>query len=450
MSEISRRRFVQSGIGSAAALFAMQRLGMFTSLAHASSSYRALVCIFLFGGNDSNNVVIPLDDYATYAAVRGNAGTLNIAQDSLLPIAPPSAAATFGLHPSLAPLHPVFNEGRLAIVCNVGPLVEPLIRSQYLARNVPLPLNLFSHSDQQQQWQTCVSTGPSATGWGGRTADRFAGTETFPSMISVAGLQTFVAASTVRPLTMTPGQAFALAGYTSGSAAAKARYAALQELLALDRQHALIASANDTTSLAIQNSAALASLPVLDTTFPNTSLGNQLKQIAQLIQLNRDQIGLSQQIFFCSLGGFDTHNGQLTTQSTLLGQLAAAMGAFDASMTSLSMSDAVTTFTLSDFSRTFQPNNTAGTDHAWGAHHFVMGGAVQGGDFYGRFPTLAPNGPDDTDSGSGARGRWIPTTAVDQYAATLARWYGVPDVDLPAVLPNLGRFDAANLGFLNS
>ena len=450
MISVSRRRFLQTGISSGAALLAMQQFGMFTSLAAASSSYRALVCIFLFGGNDSNNVIIPLDDYATYAATRGSAASLNIAQDTLLPIVPPSAGGTFGLHPSLAPLHSVFNEGRLAIVCNVGPLVESLTRSQYLARNARVPLNLFSHSDQQQQWQTCVSTGPSATGWGGRTADRFAGSETFPSMISTAGLQTFVSASTVRPLTMTPGQTFALAGYTSGSTAAKARYAAVQELLALDREHTLIASANDTTSLAIQNSATLSSLPQLESAFPNTAIGNQLKQIAQLIQLNRDQIGLSQQIFFCSLGGFDTHNGQLTTQSTLLGQLGGAMAAFDAAMTSLKVSDAVTTFTLSDFSRTFQPNNTAGTDHAWGAHHFVMGGAVRGADFYGRFPTLVPDGPDDTDSGSGARGRWIPTTAVDQYAATLARWYGVPDVDLPAVLPNLGRFESATLGFLNT
>jgi uncharacterized protein (DUF1501 family) len=201
-------------------------------------------------------------------------------------------------------------------------------------------------------------------------------------------------------------------------------------------------------ALAIANSKLLATLPTLQTVFPATSLGNQLKEVAQLIKVNQTTLGLSRQLFFCSLGGFDTHSNQPTTQASLLGQLGNAMAAFDAATIELGVGQSVTTFTLSDFARTFVPNGNTGTDHAWGGHHFVMGGAVRGGDFYGTYPTLAPNGPDDTDAGTSARGRWIPTTAVDEYAATLATWYGLGGADIPAVFPNLGRFRTPNLGFV--
>jgi uncharacterized protein (DUF1501 family) len=450
MTSLTRRRFLRTGVTGGAAAMALQRLGLLTEMTAAAGSYRALVCIFLFGGNDSNNLVVPVDDYASYAAVRGTGSPLNLPREQLLAVSPASAGAVFGLHPSLAPLHPLWTEQRVALVCNVGPLIEPLTRQQYLARNAQVPVNLFSHSDQQAQWQTCVSSGPSATGWGGRTADRFEMSDTFPTMITVAGLTPFTAASVARPLAMTPGQTFGLSGYTSTSAATTARYTALRQLLDLDADQRLIGNASATTALALENSKLLATLPAVPTVFPATSIGNQLKQVAQLIKLNRDQLNLPRQLFFCSLGGFDTHNAQLATHATLLAQLAASMAAFDAAMQALTLSDAVTTFTLSDFARTLRANNTSGTDHAWGGHHVVMGGAVRGGDFYGRYPSLAPNGPDDTDSGPGARGRWIPTTAVDQYAATLATWYGVAAVDLPAVFPNLGRFNTADLGFLRS
>jgi uncharacterized protein (DUF1501 family) len=443
---LTRREFLLRSGGAMGAALAIQRFGLMNTLAQ-SGGYQALVCIFLFGGNDGNNTVIPIDDYASYAAVRGPATGLNIPVDTLLPIAPPSAGATFGLHPSLSALAPLFAQNRLAVVCNVGPLVEPLTRDQYLTGNALIPLNLFSHSDQQNQWQTCNSTGPSATGWGGRTADRIGTGLTFPMMVTVAGLTPFIAAADSRPLALTPGQAFKLSGFGT-NAPEKARYDALASLLTLDGDQRLIKSASDTTTQAIANSQLLQSMPALQTAFPNTSLANQLKQIAQLIKLNQMTLGLPRQLFFCSLGGFDTHSAQANTQAMLLMQLGDAMAAFDAASQEIGVDQAVTTFTLSDFARTFQPNSNAGTDHAWGGHHFVMGGAVQGGDFYGTYPTLAPGGPNDTDSGSGARGRWIPTIAVDQYAATIATWYGVGSADLPAVFPNLDRFDPANLGFV--
>jgi uncharacterized protein (DUF1501 family) len=443
---VDRRHFLAHGAAAAAATLAIQRFGLINALAQ-SGGYRALVCVFLFGGNDSNNMIVPVDDYGAYQAIRGAASGLNVALDDLLPIDPPSAGAAFGLHPGLAALHPLWHLGRMAAVCNVGPLVEPLTRDQYLTGNAVIPINLFSHSDQQSQWQTCVSTGPSATGWGGRTVDRLGAAMSFPAMVTVAGLTPFTAAQSARPLAVTPGQPFAVNGFNT-TAPSQARFAALQALLQQDGGSTLAAAANSATSLAVANSQLLSTMPSIDVPFPATSLGSQMKQVAQLIKLNQSTLGLSRQLFFCSLGGFDTHNTQAATHTSLLTQLSDALAAFYAATEELNVAEAVTTFTLSDFARTFQANGNAGTDHAWGGHHLVLGGAVQGGDFYGRYPTLALNGPDDTDAGGSARGRWIPTTAVDQYAATLASWYGVAAADLPAVFPGLYRFDRPTLAFL--
>jgi uncharacterized protein (DUF1501 family) len=442
---LTRRDFLLRGGSISAATLALGRFGLVNALAQ-SGGYQALVCIFLFGGNDSNNMIVPIDDYADYEAVRSVDTGLNIARDTLIPIAPPSAGSAFGLHPSLAALQPIWDQQRLAVVCNVGPLVEPISRGQYLNGGVSIPINLFSHSDQQGQWQTCVSSGPSSTGWGGRTADRLDSNATFPLMVTVAGLSPFIAAANARPLALTPGQAFSLNGFTGTYG--PSRLQAYQALLQMDQDQRLIKSASDTSSMALANSAVLSTLPALETAFPATSLGGQLKEVAQLVKLNQMTIGLPRQLFFCSLGGFDTHSAQATTQASLLRQLGEAMAAFDQATQELSVSQQITTFTLSDFARTFVPNGNQGTDHAWGGHHFVMGGAVKGGDFYGSYPTLAPDGPDDTDSGSSARGRWIPTLAVDQYAATLASWYGLGSADMPAVFPNLDRFDSSALGFV--
>jgi uncharacterized protein (DUF1501 family) len=457
----TRREFLCGCVATfGATALAMNKFGLIDALAQ-TADYRALVCIFLFGGNDSDNVIIPYDNYTEYAAVRNTPATLQIPQASLLPVnaAGSGAGAGYGFHPSLGGLHSLWQEGKVAAVCNVGPLSRPLTRQDYLNHPDQRPKNLFSHSDQQAQWQTSLADQAVATGWGGRAADKTRALNPadvrFPMMITVSGVTLFTSAQTELPLALSPGSPFRLEGFPVPPDA-DPRYQTLQQLVQADRRAVLVRSAAITMDQAVENARELTNLPAVGT-FPNTSLGGQLRQVAQLIKLNRQapSLGLNRQLFFCSLGGFDTHNGQVINGNPVAGnhanlwlQVSDAMKAFYDETVTQGIQSNVTTFTLSDFGRTFRPNGTLGTDHAWGSHQFVMGGAVSGGAFYGSFPTLVPNGPNDSDSGSGARGRWIPTTGVDQYGATLASWYGVSNADLPAVFPNLSRFDTANLGFL--
>jgi uncharacterized protein (DUF1501 family) len=445
----TRRQFLRDagcGLGTAAVLSAFDRFSRLDAAVtpEAATDYRALVCIFLFGGNDANNMVIPYDDYASYAKVRGTA--LNIPKASLLQVGAPSQKAAFGLHPNLAELQALYDAGHLAVLANVGTLAAPISRTQYLA-GAPVPNSLFSHADQQSQWQSGVPRTDDVranTGWGGRLADATASLNavSFPMIVSVAGVPLFTTGVTARPLV--PGSG--LSGFST-SAVSQARYAALRSILAADGSAALVGAANTITSTAIDNVAALntalAQASALTTVFPATSLGGQLKKIAQVIA-SRAALKVSRQIFFVSLGGFDTHTDQIATHVSLYRQVSQAMSAFYAATVELGVASNVTSFTLSDFGRTFLPDSGGGTDHAWGSHHFVMGGAVRGGDFYGTFPNLALSGPDDASN----EGRWIPTTSVDQYGATLAQWYGVAAGDLPTVFPYLGRFGTNNLGFL--
>jgi uncharacterized protein (DUF1501 family) len=459
---LSRREFFCQGVGAfGAAALALERFGLLKALAQATDDYRALVCIFLYGGNDSNNLVIPLDGYAEYAAARAGTG-LQIPQEQLLPIAPPSHGARFGLHPSLAGLHELWLQQKLAVVCNIGPLLEPTTRETYRNGTAQRPLNLFSHSDQQAQWQTAIADSTSATGWGGRLADSIAGLHppdgTFPMIVSVAGVPIFTTGTTAaaRPLTFPPDIPFRLDGFPA-SPDSDPRYRAVLDLLQADGHMTLVRGVSDIITQALDNTQTLATLPALTTTFPGTPLGSQLRQVAQLIKLNQSTLGLSRQLFFCALGGFDTHNNQVVagnpttgTHASLLAQVSGAMRAFYAATVELGLVSQVTTFTLSDFGRTFKPNGGLGTDHGWGSHHFVMGGAVRGSDFYGTFPPLVLGDGIDTDDGGEARGRWIPTTAVDQYGATLCAWFGIPAADIPAVFPNIGRFETSDLGFLGT
>ncbi|HKF69719.1 MAG TPA: DUF1501 domain-containing protein [Vicinamibacterales bacterium] len=423
--------------------------------AAAPADYKALVCIFLFGGNDANNTVIPVDGYADYAATRG---ALAVPKEQLLSVSVPSAGATFGLHPNLTRLQSLWQAHRVAVVTNVGPLVAPLTRQQYLDNTGPKPYQLFSHSDQQTEWQSGYATRPVPTGWGGRTADVVeVSSNGFPTIASLAGLTLFSLGSRTSPVTVPPAPTplpQALTLQRPGDMATSSSFRQLVSLGADPASPLLVQEAADVTVRLLADSQVLNADPSIATPFPNTSLGNQLKQAAKLMAL-RDALGLKRQIFFCSLGGFDTHTSQGVTGGTqpdLLTQVSDAMGAFYDATVELGIASQVTTFTMSDFSRTLKPagsGGAVGSDHAWGSHHFVMGGAVAGGDFYGTFPTLALNGPNDADSGSGARGRWIPTTAVDQYAATFALWFGVSPTDLPTVLPNIGRFATNNLNFLS-
>ena len=465
---VTRREFILQSfqacagyaLGAAAFAAGIERFALINAFAQGSD-YRALVCVFLAGGNDGNNMIIPLgtSEYQAYSSVRTASG-LAIPSADLLRIAPPSAG-DFGLHPSLTGIRDLWAGLKAAVVCNVGPLAQPLTRESYQA-GAPRPYQLFSHSDQIAQWQSAIADRVSPTGWGGRAADRFAPHASgFPVVTALSG-GLFTRGQSTSPLSIpaapTPlNQVLVLNGFSSSTADA-ARRTSMEFLRAADQGHALIRSASGTVQRALDIGQILNADVSLATEFPNTTLGNQLRQIAKVIKFNStsSSLGLQRQIFFCQLGGFDTHQGQVNTQTSLLGQVGNAISAFSAATEELGLSRQVTTFTLSDFGRTFQPAGTGagtvGTDHAWGNHHFVVGGAVRGGDFYGTpgpngsvFPALQLSGPNDTDT----RGRWIPTVSVEQYAATLASWFGVSAADLPLVFPNIGRFDGSNLGFLS-
>ncbi|HEX3743273.1 MAG TPA: DUF1501 domain-containing protein [Bryobacteraceae bacterium] len=444
----SRRGFIRLTTASAGSL-ALRPFGLLPALAQSASNYRALVCVFLFGGNDSNNTVLPMDDtsYNAYTSIRGS---LALTAADLTPTVYSTANAPYAFHGKLSELASLFSSKELAVVANVGSLVQPLTRAQYQSQQAPLPTNLFSHSDQQLQWQTSVAQGNSPTGWAGRVADyveaQKLNTSTFPVFFSVAGNALLGNGVTTQPVAVAPGATLQLTGFTS-SAASQARYNALTSLLTADSGISLTQAANATLANSLTDAAnlsqALAKGSALKTVFPTTSLGQQLQQVAEIIQV-ASYLGMNRQIFFCSLGGFDTHGGQLQTHDTLYPQLSQAISAFYSATEELGVADSVTTFTESDFSRTFQPTTINGSDHAWGSHHMVVGGAVQGGQIYGAFPAFQLGGPNDTDT----RGRWIPTTAIDQYGATLASWFGIPATALPSVFPNFANFGSQKLGFL--
>jgi uncharacterized protein (DUF1501 family) len=446
----SRRDFLKRTCCTAAAGFAaasFNRFGLVNAMAQSAQDYKALVCVFLFGGNDSNNMIVPLSSsaYASYLQARS---VLALPQASLLPIAPPSAGAPFGLHPRLAEMQTLFNQKHMAVLTNVGTLVRPTTRDQYRQRQVMVPRNLYSHEDQAAQMQTAAVDGNMATGWAGRTADKVQSIVggSFPIIISLAGTNVFCQGMSARAIQSSGDPTRLLSGFNS-SAESQSRMSALQNLLTFDTGVTLIQAASSTTSNSLQDSKslsdALAAKPAMATVFPNNGLGNQLKQVAQIISV-RAALGVQRQIFFVAQGGYDTHSDQLVGQNNLFTQLSQSMNAFYQATVEIGAAPQVTAFTLSDFSRTYNPDSTAGTDHAWGGHHMIVGGAVKGGDFYGKFPTLALSGPDDATD----QGRWIPTTSLDQYAGTLANWFGVPTADLPAIFPNLPNFSNQLVPFI--
>jgi uncharacterized protein (DUF1501 family) len=438
----SRRDFLKRTCCTAAAGFAaasFNRFGLVNALAQSAQDYKALVCVFLFGGNDGNNMVVPLSSSA-YASYQQARSVLALPQASLLPIAPPSAGSPFGFHPKFPEMQALFNQKHLAVLTNVGTLVRPTTRAQYQQRQVKVPRNLFSHEDQAAQMQTAAVDGAMQTGWAGRTADKVQSIfgANFPIIISLAGTNVFCQGLSARAIQSSGDPTKLLAGF-GNSAESQSRMSALQNLLTFDTGVTLIQAASSTTTNSLQDSKALADAlaarPTMATVFPNNGLGNQLKQVAQIISV-RAALGLQRQIFFVSQGGYDTHSDQLNAHDNLFTQLSQSMNAFYQATVEIGAAPQVTAFTLSDFSRTYGPDSTSGTDHAWGGHHLILGGAVKGGDFYGTFPTLAIGGPDDATD----QGRWIPTTSLDQYAGTLANWFGVPTADLPTIFPNLPNF----------
>lgn len=472
----SRRHLLRSTLGGCATLAA----GLASNLvlparAAYAADYKALVCIFLYGGNDGMNTIVPVDaeHYALYSSVRKN---LAIPAERLLPL----AGSTYGLHPSLRSLQPAWTAKRLAPVFNVGPLYAPLTKADYrnaVKNSVLVPENLYSHADQQILWETASSTKSTRTGWGGRTADALA----TPPVISAGANGRFGLSDLGTPLVVPePGTVFgayelAPESWRLQQAVPSARANALRFMYrqlqssdlgdsytkmqreAFDFSERLGALVKAVPGDAGANAGINAGFaPLISGGQLTSSLAKQLYQIAKLIDGNAI-VGGSRQVFFAQLGGFDTHAGQVGSDPTLgvhaalLQQLGDALAAFDAAMRNIGKGDAVTVFTQSDFGRTFKPNNSAGTDHAWGNHHLVLGGAVKGGATYGSYPELVLGGANDVGTTpSEQQGRWIPTASVDQYAATLLTWFGADDGQLDAILPNLRNFGAQRrLGFMS-
>jgi len=441
---ITRRQLLR-GIGGTALL---ARFGRLNALAQsAPPDYKALVCIFLTGGNDGHNTIVPLtqSQFNAYRAARGSIA-LPDNNGALLPVEH-TDGTPYGFNPGLAAIHPLWAQGRLAVLANTGLLVQPVTRQQFLANAAPVPTNLFSHSDQIQQMQSGVPSTSGSSGWGARAVDAVQfmnGVSTFPPSISVTGPSLYCTGQVVQSASLLPGFNLDASGMSLWpQAAADARKTGMQQVVEFDSGLALVQAANKVRKDAISLNAMMSgSSATVGTAFPGTQLGSQLLQVAKLIKL-RASTGIQRQVFFCSLGGFDTHGAQSWQHWDLLRQVSEAMALFYNATVEMGVADRVTTFTLSDFGRTLEPSG-AGTDHGWGNHHLLMGGAVQGGRVFGTFPTLALGGPDD----SGSRGAMIPTTSLDQYGATLAQWFGVPAAQLPSVFPNIGHFPTSNLGFL--
>lgn len=471
----------------------VEHLGMVSALAQKADdradrtlggeNYKALVLLYLAGGNDGNNTVIPnhssttVSNYSVYSAARAQQG-LAIPQADLLPISVPRMGGlTYGLHPSFGPqpplgttvindgIHGLWAQGKMAVVANCGTLFGPMTKAQYQGNLVPKPYQLFSHSDQVAQSQTGIAGSQSFTGWGGRLSDKLTlgsnPSGLLPMITSISGAQLFTAGQTTLPLAIANANSplnIVLNPIFSGTGTASRRVA-YDQIRGLDRDSRYIDAASDVTDLAINANSALSTWQEVTMPFPTTNIGQQLQQVARLIK-KRIDLNINRQIFYVQIGGFDTHTNQLGTHAALWLQFSQAVRSFYDEMAIQGASNDVTLFTLSDFGRTFNPAGSGagvGSDHAWGNHMFVIGGSVAGSDFYGMntsngtpFPTLVMGaaGPDDTESSAGARGRWIPTTSVDQYAATLAKWFGLSIGELASVFPNLGNFANSDLGFL--
>lgn len=444
----SRRDFFKT-IGVAGAAGALGKFGEMAAYAANPSNnqpYQALVCVFLAGGNDGHNTIFPIttakQSYNTYKQGRP---ALALPQTGVPTIA--HGSDVYGLHPRLSDVQWLYNQGAAAVLANVGNLVLPISRDDYRSNNAALvPSQLFSHSDQTSQWQSAVPSGGSPTGWAGRIEDLMANTANanaaFTPITATSGCGIFCTGAQTFAATVPAGGTALLLGTNSSN-----RLAAVQQLMTFDNGLKLVSAANAVMQRGVNFSTALNNAlktSQVNTPFPATQLGQQLLTVAKIISI-RQALGIQRQIFFCQIGGFDTHINELTEQDALLAQVGPALRAFYVATQELLVDNAVTTFTASEFGRTLQPNGNGGTDHAWGSHHFIVGGSVLGGKMYGQFPSLGLGGPDDANT----RGTLIPTTSVAQYAATLATWFGVDSPSLPAVCPNIGNFGAAqNLGFL--
>ena len=448
MIGMNRREFLRA-TGAGAVLAASPRIGLTQMIAPpgAFSDYRALVCVFLFGGNDSFNMLVPRSDaeYNVYARSRQN---LALDRADLLPISPLTEDGShYGLHPAMSAIHGLFETSRAAFVTNVGPLIEPTTKEQYLNRSVALPSQLFSHNDQQDQWHSLKGRTTSKTGWAGRVSDllrQHLADQQLATNISLFGNQLFQAADETVTYTMGRNGPLSFRGLGDNGIAPHRRRA-FERVLGANYSTIYERGYRDVQRLAIEAvdrvTTALSSAQPLSTVIPASTLGRQLNTVAKLISV-RERLKMQRQIFFVATGGFDSHSNQLENQPTLLGDVSESIGAFYRATVELGVAGSVTTFTQSDFGRTLTSNGD-GTDHGWGGVQLAVGDAVRGRELYGTYPRLEIDGPDDV-----RRGRLIPSVSADQYAATLAKWIGVPEADLVHVAPNLGNFAQRDLGFL--
>ncbi|WPB56926.1 DUF1501 domain-containing protein [Xylophilus sp. GOD-11R] len=471
-AETSRRDFLKhsgkAALGGVALPFAFDLAGIGEAAAATASDYKALVCVFLSGGNDYANTVVTYDDdsHAKYYAIRGESGFTKAAlvPTLLTPASPLPDDRQYALHPAMTGMATLFNTGKAAVLLNVGPLVMPMTRAQYSTGARPAPPKLMSHNDQQSIWQSSAPEG-SRVGWGGRIADELITSNGNPvfTCISAAGNAVFLSGREAAQYQVNTSGAVPIQPIKTAPYNLSAVKAALATLIQQPRTHQLENEYNRVTKRAIATetlvAAAIGPSSVVHTVFPtNNALGDQLKIVARLINARGSLGPASRQVFFVSLGGFDLHDNMAAQQPVLLGRVSAALEAFYAATVEIGLADQVTTFTASDFGRTLAINGN-GSDHGWGSHHFILGGAVKGQCFYGTAPPVSvTNTAAAEDQWHIGQGRLLPSTSVDQYAATLARWFGVPQDQLTTVLPNLANFGTEagrpdyprDLGFMQS
>ena len=475
----SRRAFLlrssQLALAGTALPVALNLAAMGEAAAFNATDYKALVCVFLYGGNDYANTVVTYDDasYNKYSSIRGGAagqtaGGIALAKSALTPtlLVPGTALADgrqYALHPAMTGMANLFNAGRAAVQLNVGPLVVPLTKTQYSGANrktYPLPPKLFSHNDQQSIWQSSSPEG-SSVGWGGNLGDLALsgnGNSLF-TCISVAGNAVFLSGDSALQYQVSTGGAVAINGVKSNVYGSAAVMNTMATLVQQSRSHTIENEYNKITKRAIgtesQITSALAGVTLATPFTAGNPLADQLKMVARLIGA-RNTLGNKRQVFFVSMGGFDLHDNLVSLEPALLGRVSDAMTTFYNATVELGIADKVTAFTASDFGRTLASNGD-GADHGWGSHHFMVGGAVKGKAFYGTPPPVSvgsTTGPDD--QWHVGQGRLLPSTSVDQYATTLAQWFGVADAELSGILPNSGHFGASagrpdypsNLGFM--
>lgn len=463
--KLSRRRFLGvapcAAIGSTTILSSILNLGTANSLAAMSTpsngnGYKALVCILLAGGNDSFNMLVPRNgsNYTQYANTRSN---LALPQGDLLPLNfTDSNGKQFGVHPSMPEVQGLFNSNKLAFVSNIGTLVQPTTKAQYLNNSVKVPVGLLSHADQIQQWQTSIPQTRSSKGWGGRMADILqAGNanQNISMNISLSGTNIYQAgnSSTSYAIRASAGGSVGIRQYEDVSGINAALKMGTENLLAQQYQDIFKSTFVDKINHSQANheefSTALNTAPMFSTAFSDNAVSANMELIAKTIAV-RDTLGVNRQTFFINFGGWDHHDEVLNNQTAMLSVVSKALAEFQSALAELGLEEEVTTFTVSDFGRTLTSNGN-GSDHAWGGNVMVMGGSVQGGQIYGDYPSLALNSGDDVGGAI-----MLPTTSTDEYFAELAKWFGVSNSDLGYVLPNLGNFYSANsnslpIGFMN-